>query len=142
LEHVAKLTHPANINGFEFSPLSDEVAIYSSRRGVEFWNTTTWERTRALTNFIHILYPPDARSLWLRKDWRTAGLYDARTLEPRLLLPTGVLPLALSPDGRHMAVSVNAQRFQVWDLMEVRRQLRELGLDWAEERTEASAPKH
>jgi serine/threonine protein kinase/WD40 repeat protein len=130
LERVAKLTHPANINDFAFSPLSDEVAIWSSRGGVEFWNTATWERTRALTNFTGILYTPDARSLWLRQDWRTAGLYDARTLEPWLLLPAGMLPLALSPDGRHIAVSVNAQRLQVWDLDKVRARFRELGLDW------------
>jgi WD40 repeat protein len=132
LEHAAILTHPAHIGGFEFSPLSDEVAIYSSRGGVEFWSTTTWERTRALTNFNVILYGPDARSFWLAKDLRTAGLYDARTLEPRLLLPAGIFPLALSPDGRHVAVSVNTQRLQVWDLVEVRRHLRELGLDWTE----------
>ena len=41
-----------------------------------------------------------------------------------------MLPLALSPDGRHLAVSLDAQRLQVWDLAEVRRQLDELGLDW------------
>jgi serine/threonine protein kinase/WD40 repeat protein len=138
LERVAKLTHPANISDFEFSPLGDEVAIWSSRGGVEFWNTTTWQRTRALTNFVRLLYAPDARSFWLMKDYRTAGLCDARTLEPWLLLPAGMLPLALSPDGRQIAVSVNAQRLQVWDLVEVRRQLRELGLDWTEERSDVA----
>ena len=128
MERVAKLTHPTNINDFGFSPLGDEVAIWLSKGGVEFWSTTTWERTRALTNFMRILDGPDARSFWLGKDWRTAGLYDARTLEPWLLLPSGMLPLALSPDGRHLAVSVNAQRLQVWDLVEVRRQLQRAGI--------------
>jgi WD40 repeat protein/predicted Ser/Thr protein kinase len=137
LERVATLAHPANISGFDFSPLGDEVAISSSTRGLEFWNTANWKRTRALTNFVSILYAPDARSFWLAKDLRTAGLYDARTLEPWLSLPTGMVPLALSPDGRHIAVSVNAQRLQVWDLVEVRRQLRALGLDWAEQRAKA-----
>src|SRR5262249_27472632 len=141
LERVAKLTHPANISHFEFSPLGDEVAIWSSRGGVEFWSTTTWERTRALTNFTGLLYAADARSFWLMKDSRTAARYDARTLEPLLLLPSGMLPLALSPDGRHLAMSVNAQRLQVWDLVEVRHQLRELGLGWAEERSDAPTPK-
>jgi WD40 repeat protein len=130
LEGLAKLTHPAYINDFEFSPLGDEVAISSPRGGVEFWSTTAWERTRTLTNFMSILYAPDARSLWLTKDWRTAGLYDARTLEPWLLLPNGMLPLALSADGRQLAVGVDARRLQIWNLDEVRARLRELGLDW------------
>ncbi len=132
LEQAAKLTHPASFGDFQFSPLGDEVAITSSRAGAEFWSMTTWERTRALTNFIRVLYTPDARALWLTKDQRTAGLYDARTLEPLLMLPTGMLPLALSPDGRRMAVSVDAQRLQVWDMAALRGQFRELGLDWVE----------
>jgi len=132
LERVAKLTHLANIAFFDFSPLGDEVALHSSR-GVELWSTATWARTRALTNFTGpALYAPDGRSLWLTKELRMAGLYDRLTLEPRLLLPTGMLPLAVSPDGRHLAVSVDMQRLQVWDLVNVREQLRELGLDWAE----------
>jgi hypothetical protein len=131
LEQVAKLTQP--IGDFQFSPLGNEVAITSSRAGSlsAFWNTTTWERTRALTNFIRVLYTPDARTLWLTKDQRNAGLYDARTLEPLLLLPTGVLPLALSADAQRLAVSVDAQRLQMWDLAQVRTRLSELGLDWA-----------
>jgi WD40 repeat protein len=130
LERVAKLTHPTIFGDFQFSPLGDEVAITSSRTGVEFWSTTNWERTRSLTNFMRLLYTPDARALWLTKDQRTAGLYDARTLEPLLLLPTGMLPLALSPDGQRVAVSVDAQRLQVWDLAALRDQFRDLGLDW------------
>lgn len=135
LEQVATLPHPASIGNFQFSPLGDEVAIGSGRNSTQIalWNTATWERTRTLTNFGRLLYTPDARSLWLTKDARTAGLFDARTLEPLLLLPTGTLPLALSPDGRHLAVSVDAQRLQVWDLREVRNQLRALGLDWTSE---------
>jgi len=131
LERAAKLTHPANFGDFQFSPLGDEVAITSSRAGVEFWSTRNWERTRALTNFMRLIYTPDARALWLTKDLRTAGIYDARTLEPLLLLPTGMLPLALSPDGHHLAVSVDAARLQLWDLDALREQFQQLGVDWA-----------
>jgi WD40 repeat protein len=131
LKRVAKLTHPNNISDFEFSPGGDEVAIFS-RMAVELWSTATWERTRLLTNFTGpFLYAPDGRSLWLTRD-RASGLYDARTLEPLLLLPTGMLPLAVSSDGRHLAVSVGGQRLQAWDLAALRQQFRELGLDWAE----------
>jgi hypothetical protein len=137
LERVAKLTQLTqmeNIYFFEFSPSGDEVALYSVR-GTELWSTANWERTRVLTNLGHpFLYAPDGHSLWLTKDRRMAGLYDARTLEPRLLLPTGKLPIAVSRDGRYLAMSVDAQRLQVWDLAELREQLRELGLDWADAR--------
>jgi WD40 repeat protein len=136
LEPVAKLTHPVRFGDFQFSPLGDELAITSMNAGIlaTFWNTTTWEQTRALTNFTRVLYPADARTLWLAKDLRSAGLYDARTLEPLLWLPTGMLPLALSSDGQRVAVSVDAQRLQLWDLRALREQFRELGVDWADGR--------
>jgi len=135
LEKVAKLTHPGSFGDFQFSPLGDEVTITSLRGGTlaAFWNTATWERTRTLTNFGRVLYTPDARALWLVKDQRNAGLFDSHTLEPLLLLPTGMLPLALSPDGQRVAVSVDAQRLQLWDLAALREQFRELGLDWGRE---------
>jgi WD40 repeat protein len=131
LQRVAKLTHEANITTFRFSPTGDEVAI-ASRQSVEFWSTSTWRRTRTLTNFGAILYATDARSLWLTKDDRAAGLFSAHTLEPLLWLPTGMLPLALSPDGRHLAVSIDTRRLQLWDLAAVRKQLAELVLDWTD----------
>jgi len=134
-ERVAKLTNEARISQFEFSPRGDEVAV-SSRGGVEFWSTTTWQRTRHLTNFTGILHSPDARTVWLYTKFRAAGLHDARTAEPLLPLPTGTVPLALSPDGRHLAVSVDARRVQVWDLAEVRSQLRAIGLDWVNDRSD------
>lgn len=133
LKQVARLKHLAGLDTVEFSPGGDEVSLVSTR-GVEQWSTATWERTRLLTNFARpFLYAPDGRSLWLTKDeLQIAGLYDARTLRPLLLLPTGMLPLAISPDGQRLAVSVDAQRLQVWDLVEVRKQLRSIGLDWSE----------
>ena len=132
LEAVAHLTNRARISTIHFSSRRDEVAV-STRQGIEFWGTTRWERKRELTNFMDLLYAPDARTFWLTKDFRTAGLYEAETLESLLPLPTSMLPLAISPDGRSLAVSVDLRRLQVWDLVEVRRQLRELGLDWPED---------
>jgi WD40 repeat protein len=129
LERVAKLPHPASIGDFQFSPLGDEVAV-ACRACVEFWSTRTWEQTHILPNFSRILYAPDARTAWLTRDLRTAGLYEARTLKPLLMLPTGMLPLALSPDGRQLALSVDMRRLQVWDLAALRAELAKLGLDW------------
>ncbi|HTD66908.1 MAG TPA: hypothetical protein VK846_10310, partial [Candidatus Limnocylindria bacterium] len=85
---------------------------------------------RSLTNFGRLLYATDARAAWLERDSRTAGLYDKQTLEPLLLLPLGMLPMAVSADGRQLAVKVDGRRLQVWDMDELRRQLRDLGLDW------------
>src|SRR4030095_8674771 len=102
---VSRLINKASIAGFNFSPLQDEVAV-ASRGQVEFWSTTTWQRTRAATNFIGIphvgmLFEPEGRFLWLVKDFRPAGLYESHTLEPLLFLPNGMLPLALGEDGHY-----------------------------------------
>jgi WD40 repeat protein len=139
LERVAKLTNEGNIGRFEFSPLNDEVAVCSRTGGIEVWSTATWERTRHLTNFTDLRYSPDARRFWLSTQFRTAVLHDARTMEPLLPLPAATLPLAYSPDARYLAVSVDQRHMQVWDLIEVQRQLRAIGLDWDNERSEARA---
>ncbi len=133
---VAQLANQANIEGFSFSPSLQELGV-ASRGHLQFWSTTNWELTRAATNFIGIpdigmLFGPDGHTVWLANDYRTAGLYDLRTLEPVFFLPTGMFPLALSPDGRRLAVSVDAQRLLVWDLEALHQHFRELGLDWAQ----------
>jgi hypothetical protein len=133
---VAHLTNQANIEGFSFSPAHNELGV-TSRGHLEFWSTTNWNRTRAATSFIGIpdvglLYAQDGRNLWLAKDYRTAGLYQTHTLEPVLFLPTGMFPLALNPDGSKLAVSVDAQHLQIWDLVALCRHFAELGLDWTD----------
>ena len=130
LERMAKLTHPASISEFMFSPWGDEVAVCSAK-GVELWNTATWHPTRFLTDFTSCLYTPERGTCWFMKDLRSAGLYDSRTLDPLLLLPKDMRLLCLSPDGKRLALSVGTQRLQVWDLIELQAQLREYGLDWS-----------
>jgi WD40 repeat protein len=130
LERVAILTNGANIHSFEFSPAGDELAVSCRVGGVEFWSTTTWQRTRMATNLNHQSYSADGRTMWLTQQYRAGGLYDARTLKLLMPLPLGTYPLAVSPDNRYLAVSVDLRRLQVWDLVEVRRQLAEFGLDW------------
>jgi serine/threonine protein kinase/WD40 repeat protein len=130
-EPLGCLTNRSAILAFTFSPQGDELAV-STRSGVQFWSTKTWTRTRELADFRGILYGSDGRALWLTKDFSTGGLFDARTLQPLLPLPAGMLPLALSSDGRFLAVNVDSRKLQVWDVTEVRRQLRSLGLDWVD----------
>jgi WD40 repeat protein len=129
LEAVAHLTNELGIRNFDFSPQGDQVAV-STRDTVEIWSTATWQRTSKLTNFQAFLFAPEGRGWWLTSDFRSAGLYDSRTKEPLLYLPPGMLPLAVSQDGRFLAASVDARRLQVWDLVEVRRQFKDLGVDW------------
>ncbi|HTL55882.1 MAG TPA: serine/threonine-protein kinase [Candidatus Limnocylindrales bacterium] len=129
MELVSTLRHRGNISDFAFDPAGDEVAM-GSPVGVEFWSTKTWTQTRVLTNFTDVLFTPEHSTRWLTTDHRTAGLYDADTLQPLLPLPPGILPLALSGNGRLLAVSVDLRYLQIWDLAHVRRHLRELGLDW------------
>ena len=134
LEAVAHLTNENKVLTFRFSPRDDEVAVVA-RGQIEFWSTATWQRTSVLTNFMGLLYAPQQPGWWLTSDYRSAGLYSSRTREPLLPLPTGTLPLAVSPDGRYLAVSVDAQKLQVWDLFELRRNFRELGIDWEQDLT-------
>ena len=124
----------SNVMNFTFTPQSDELAV-ATRAGVEFYDTTTWQRARLLPmpmdRYANLIFAPDGRSFWVSRDTRVAELYDTRALEVLLPLPAGTLPLAVSPDGRHVAVSVNDRRVQVWNLAALRAQFRELGLDWA-----------
>ena len=41
-------------------------------------------------------------------------------------------------DGQRVAVSLDAQRLQLWDIAALRQQFRELGLDWRQDRSEVA----
>jgi WD40 repeat protein len=85
LERVAKLNlWPTSISSS--SPRwADEVALFS-KRGVELWSTATWERTRLLTNLPTRSSTRPMAEFLAHPQPGIAGLYDARTLKPRLLL--------------------------------------------------------
>jgi WD40 repeat protein len=131
VELTAWLTNRSDVWTFAFS--SQELAV-ATRTGLEFYDTTRWQRTRELAvpgeRQSEIIYTPDESALWYTSDGRTSALRDARTLDVVLPLPAGTLPLALSADGRRLAVSVDTRRVQVWELAKVREQLRGLGVDW------------
>ena len=134
IEPVAKLTSKSRISGFSFSPSGDELAIASNGQ-VEFWSTKTWEPTRTATHFLGLpavgmLFQPDGGALWLAKSLRQTGLFGSAGFEELLPLPNGMFPLALTADGRQLAVSVEGRRVQVWDLIAIRQELARLGLDW------------
>jgi len=129
LELACILTNKENISSFAFSTSGDELAVTSLQRA-QFWNTLNWKQSREVSHCKDVLFCPREQAMWLTRDFSEAGLYDSRTLALLLPLPTGWLPLALSPDGHHLVVSVDGQRVQVWDLERLRKELRALGLDW------------
>jgi len=131
LEFVTKVSHGVNLSAFDFLPGSKTLML-SGRTGVEFWNTANWERRRTLRNFIRAMPSGGDDAIWLQSDWHSAGLYDSVTIEPRLLLPYGVVPLAVGAEGRLLAVSVDGRRLQVWDLAVLKAQFQQLKMAWPE----------
>jgi WD40 repeat protein len=134
VERVAWLTNRAGVWTSAFSPRGDELVI-ATTAGLEFYNVTNWQRTRELAipceRQATILFAPDGETFWLTSDARTSALRSTRTLEVLLPLPLGHLPIALSPDGRQLAVSIDMRRVQVWNLDVVSENLRKLGLSWS-----------
>ena len=133
VEEVARLQTSHYVGSVTFSPKGDEMLVLN-RAGVEWFDTATWQCTRrqpgAPVSGSYAFYTPDGKGIWMVTHFRNAALLDRRTLEPLLPLPNDVLPLALSPDGRQLAVSVDARRVQLWDMAALRRDLATLGLDW------------
>jgi len=133
VEEVARLETSNFVSSVTFSPDGDELLVLN-RGGVEWFDTATWRRTRhrpgANVSGSYAFYTPDGTMIWMVTHFRNAALFDRRTLEPLLRLPHDVLPLALSPDGRQLAVSVEGQRVQLWDVNAFRGELAKLGLDW------------
>jgi hypothetical protein len=105
-----------------------------NRGGAEWFDTATWQCTQRQpgtpVSGSYAFYTPDGKGIWMVTHFRNAALLDRHTLEPILPLPNDVLPLAISPDGRQLAVSVEARRVQLWDVNAIRHEFAKLDLDW------------
>jgi WD40 repeat protein len=119
-----------------FAPGGDELAI-ATASSLTIVRTNDWKPQRRLTLALdrraRILFMPDGRSFWLSHDARTSALYDTRSLAPLLPLAPGVMPLAVSPDGDHVLVSIDSHRLQLWKWKMIRRELEGLGVGWTED---------
>jgi hypothetical protein len=131
-EIVANVAGGIDLFAHAFTPANDELVV-ANRAGLIFFETNRWEPRRRLAvpldRNARMIFTPDGRGLWLARDARNAALHDLRTLEEILPLPGNVMPLAISTDGRYLAVEVDARRLQVWDTAEIRKKLRDLGLE-------------
>jgi hypothetical protein len=117
-----------------FTPRSDELAV-ATATSVTFFDTARWERRRrfavSLDRNADLIFAADGGTFWLVNNAGSAALHDTRTFETLLPLPAGTIPLAVSPDGTHLAVSVNGRSIQVWDLDGLRKRFAELGISLA-----------
>jgi WD40 repeat protein len=133
MEEVARLQTSNLVGSISFSPTSDEMLVLN-RGGVEWFDTATWQCTRRQpgtpVSGAYAFYTPDGKGIWMVTHFRNAALLDRRTLEPILPLPNDVLPLAVSPDGHQLAVSIESRRVQLWNMESLRKELANLGLDW------------
>lgn len=133
VEEVARLETDHFVESVTFSPTADELLVLN-RAGAEWFETENWQRTRRLpgapVSGSYAFYTPDGTGIWMVTHFRNAAMLDRRTLAPLLPLPNDVLPLAISPDGRQLAVGVEGRRVQLWDMGTLRRHLALLGLDW------------
>ena len=131
---TARIMPGPEILAHAFVPGGDELAVAMSS-GLTFVHTNGWKTQRelptALDRRARILFAPDGRSFWLAHDARTAALYDTRSFALLLSLAPGVLPLAVSPDGGHLLVTIDSRRLQLWNWAMLRRELEELGLGWS-----------
>jgi WD40 repeat protein len=133
LESERWLTNAAPVQALAFGPGVRALAVLTET-SLCLWDTATWNLVAArpvrTNRFGNIAYAPNGRFLMLMESVRSGALVDARTLESLLPLPAWTHPLALSRDGRYLAVGVESRRVQLWDLAAVRARFRELGIDW------------
>ena len=135
LSNIQSLTNRAEVLTFAFSPLGDELAV-ATRAGLTFFHVGNWQVSRqfeiSCVRQSSLVYQPDGRGFWFSPDGHIAALYNARSLAVLLPLPIGNVPLAVSRDGRHLALLVESRRLQLWDMTHTRQEFRELGVDWDE----------
>ncbi len=141
---VRRINTGSEVVNFAFTTAGDQLAV-ATLTGVEFYDSEAWHRTRSLPmrmdTHANLIFAPDGEAVWISSDARHAALYRVRDLKTLLPLPAETLPLAVSPDGRYLAVSVESRRLQLWDLEEVQKELRGLGLDWVSDPVASTIPR-
>jgi WD40 repeat protein/tRNA A-37 threonylcarbamoyl transferase component Bud32 len=124
----------------EFSPDGRWLAA-GRGQGVRIWSARRWDappRTlhgrTASWGADHFAFSPASRILAFSRTTTEIQLYDLETSEEiaRLHAPDArdIDRLCFSPDGSRLAVATQNRVIQLWDLRDIRRTLRGMGLDW------------
>jgi hypothetical protein len=134
-KHVTDLP-VGGLGTVDFSP--NGKWLVTSAGGSRLWNVGTWREGAKLRgpadNAWHA-FTPDGNVLALADQPGVVRLVspDSGQERARLTIPEAdrLLPLCFSPDARHLAVLGNpSQTLYLFDLARLRRDLKEMGLDW------------
>ncbi len=107
-----------------FSPDGNTIAAGGSGQEVHLWNVYTGERNTIITGhvgeFKHVLFSPDGQTLVTTSFWEdgTLRFWDPESGALKLMLkdiPDGEYHLAISPDGKTLALSVDTGIILLWD---------------------------
>jgi WD40 repeat protein len=105
----------------------------------QFWRVGTWEPGLHIprpgrNNTGPMAFSADGRMMACMPEPLTVKLLDPNTGNELATLtpptPTSVEDLCFSPDGTKLVVSTGMASTYLWDLRLIRRQLREMNLDW------------
>jgi WD40 repeat protein len=109
-------------------------------REYAFWDTATWQARRRVPLDLSgdvpgaIAFSGNGRWLALAPDRRRIVLLDPGTGRELATLTSPSLDnfeqMAFSSDGRYLAAATLNRAIQLWDLLSLRKELTELGLDW------------
>ena len=101
------------------------------------WEVGSWQKKHGLrrenagSSMGWIVFSPDGKIVALLHSTSAVRLVDPATGREIATLPTAGEPYCFSPDGSQLVTYAGRDgAFQIWDLRLIRRQLRELGLDW------------
>ena len=110
--------------------------ITGTRSSYQVRSIGDWKIVRELAGGGKSLCTPDptGRYLAFNMNDERVELRDSQTFEPiaafRPPSPGAFRRIVFSPDGSYLALGTSTRSFYVWNIPELRRELRELGLDW------------
>lgn len=141
--HTGKIAHefqPGDISERSVWPvfsLDGKWLITGTQSEYRFWDVASWQkkhavpRTKASSLPSWIALSPDAKTLAVLEGVRDVLLVESTTGKVFARLPAGGSPYCFSPDGSQLITHAGHDgAIQVWDLRSIRRQLKELDLDW------------
>jgi WD40 repeat protein len=134
-EHVAILPHRGGYATVRFSP-DGRWLVTNVRAEHRFWETGSWKLSRRIprppSTRTAVAFTSDGATVALLHGKDQVHLLNAATFEPLAILEAAGQPLAclsFTPDSG-LLVGTYARGIQCWDLRRLRRQLRDMGLDW------------